>query len=248
MKIDNKNNLLNGEELSAENLHIKGDAHSNSIIEAIHLQIDGATYKDSIQFTRNAKIGIHKGTLRCHNAHINILDGGEVHATTADIKSAISGTIYAQDITIDKASNNLEIIASNSITINQVDGNHNSFKINYKDVPIINSKIDLIQDDIENLEFSLCEAQKHNLSQVSMIEEKIEEFKNELKTIKNSTNTAKITIKKTIKEENQIIFELNNGEFISFTTQNSTYLPFHLEFKNNEIFLKPINKKLIKNS
>ena len=247
MKIDNKNNLLNGEELSAENLHIKEDVESNSIIEAIHLQIDGITYNDSIQFARNAKIGTHRGTLRCHNAHIAILDGGEVHATTADIKSAISGTVYAQDVIIDKAFNDLEIIVANSITINQVDGSHNSFKINYKDVPIINSKIDLIQDDIENLDVSLKEAQKHNLSQVSIIEEKIKDFKKELETIRNSTNVAKITIKKTIKEENEIIFELDNGEFISFITQDSTYSPFHLEFKNNEIFLKPINKKLIKN-
>ena len=248
MKFDNKNNVDEEEELSAENLHIHGDTKSNSIIEAIHLQIDGITCKDSIQFARDAKIDKHRGTLRCHNANINILDDGEIHATTADIKSAISGTIYAQDITIDHVSNNLKIFASNSITINKIDGKNNILRINYKDIPIINSKIDLIQDDIDELKDSLKEAQKHNLSLVSDIKNKIKNFEDELKKIKNSTKTAKITIHETIEKENKIIFELDSGETISFETTKSKYLPFYLEFYDNEIILKPINKKLILNS
>ena len=125
-------NVAVGMELTAEKVYIDNSAKSDTIIEAITLQIDGSTSEDSLQFARDAKINNHSGKLRCHNANINRLDGGEVHATNVNIKSAISGTVYAQDVIIENIHSNLKIFASNSITITKIVGKGNLFKINYK--------------------------------------------------------------------------------------------------------------------
>ena len=242
---NDKNNIYDGEELTAEHIHISGYVEANTIIEAINLQIDGATHQNSIQFARNAKINVHQGTLRCNNAHINILEGGEIHATTAHIKSALNGRVYAQDVTVDYVTNNLKIFASNSITIGLVDGENNVFKINYKEIPIINSKLDLIKEDISDLKQTLAEALKHNLSQVATIKDKIKKFNNELGAIKNSTQNARITIRGEIGKSNKIIFKLTTGEEVIYETQGLKYSSFYLEFDKDKILLQPVNKCLI---
>ncbi len=243
MKIENRDRIDDGVELSSEEIHIAGDVKPNSILEAVNLEIDGTTYTDSIQFAREAKIDTHHGTLRSHIAYVNTLEDGEIHATTAHIKSALSGIIYAQDVIIESVSDNLQIFASNSITIKSVNGKNNLFKINYKDVPIINSKLDLINDDIDDLKYSLEDAKKHNISQVTQIEEKIKEFEDEINGIENSTLNGKIIIKEKINESNKIIFELNGGELISFITKTAKYTPFYLEISQNSVVLKPVNQK-----
>lgn len=248
MKTENENNIYEGEELVSEHIQINGYVEADTIIEAINLQIDGATHQDSMQFARNAKINVHQGTLRCNNAHINILEGGEIHATTAHIKSALNGTIYAQDVVVDYATDDLKVFASKSITIKSIDGNNNIFKINYKEIPIINSKLDLIKEDISDLNYSLKEAQKHNLSQITSIESKIKKFEDELNAIKNSARNAKITIEKSIGKSNKIIFELTTGEELIYETQDLNYSSFYLEFKKDKVLLQPVNKTFTLNS
>ena len=64
------------------------------------------------------------------------------------------GTIYAENVTVDHVKNNLKIYASNSITIKHVSGEDNFFKINYKDIPTLNSKYNFIEKEIELLRAS----------------------------------------------------------------------------------------------
>jgi len=239
-----KDSVGEGVELTSEVIHIKGHVGANSIIEATNLKIDGATHQDSSQFAKYAQINRHKGKLRCHEAQITLLEGGEVHATSIDIETALGGTVYAQDVTVRQVKSNLKIYASNSITIKNVSGEDNLFKINYKEIPILNSKLNLINDDIEELKFELQEATRHNRSAVSSIKEKIRHFKEEQNSIINSSKTATITIQSKLHGLNTVIFTIDDEHELSFKTDSTTYDTFHLEVNETKITLLPVNKSL----
>ncbi len=239
-----KDSIGEGVELVSETIHVNGHIGANSILEAINLQIDGATHQDSMQFARVAKINRHKGNLRCHDAKIALLEGGIVHATNLEVEASLGGIIYAQNVKIGHIKSNLKVYASESITIRLVSGEDNLFKINYKDIPILNSKIDLINEDIEDLKFSLEEAQRHNKSKVKSIKEKIANFKNELKSIKESALRAKITIEKPLHGLNTINFTLDNDNEITFKTDAKSYEPFYLEATEDKITLQPVKKSI----
>ncbi len=239
-----KDSIGEGVELVSETIHVNGHIGANSILEAINLQIDGATHQDSMQFARVAKINRHKGTLRCHDAKIGLLEGGTVHATNLEIEASLGGTVYAQNVTIGHVKSNLKVYASESIKLRLVSGEDNLFKINYKDIPIVNSKIDFINDDIRDLRVSLEQAHRHNKSKVKSLQEEIINFKSELKNIKESALRAKISIEKPLKGLNNICFTLDNDDEIIFKTEAQSYKPFYLEVTENKITLQPVKKSI----
>ena len=238
-----KESIKEGEEIVSKTLKILGDVHENSIIEAISLYIEGSTQKDSTQFSRFAQINRHQGKLRCHEAKIKVIDGGEIHATTLTIDSALSGEVYAQDVTIHNLHSNLKIFASNSITINNVLGENNTLTINYKDIPILDSKIDLIDEDIETLNGQLQEARKHNLSEIKNIEQKILKLTSEKDSILSSYQTAKVIITNGLIANNSIKFFIDDKE-LSFVSQDENYSVFKLIIDANKITLSPTQKQI----
>ncbi len=240
----NKDSIGEGVELISETVHVSGHIGANSRIEATNLKIDGATHQDSKQFAKFAEINRHKGKLRCHSAKIKLLEGGEVHATLVDVETCLSGTIYAQDVIISHVKNNLKVFASNSITIKLVSGEDNKFIIDYKKVPVIMSKINFIKNDIEDLEFSLEEAQRHTISRVDTIKTDIKKKKELIQNIKNSTQTAKITIESPLKGLNNIIFTIDDENELTYKTLPQQYTPFYLEYTDNKIILHPTNKTI----
>ena len=245
-----KDSVGEGVELITETIHINGHVGANSRLESINLKVDSATHNDSFQFTKNAIINRHKGKLRCNNAQIKLLEGGTIDATTVNVEASLYGNIFAQDVTIGHVKSNLKVIASNSIVIDFVEGEDNIFKFNYKEIPILNSKIDFLNEEIDDLRYSLQEAKKHNTSEVQIIGEKIKLLRDEIKKIVTSTNNAKITIKRPLRGLNTIIFELYNAEKISYKTSIKKYETFFLEFKERDedtnktkIILHPVNKE-----
>lgn len=233
-----------GVELVSESIHVNGHIGAKSILEAINLQIDGVTHQDSIQYAKYATINRHKGTLRCHEAKISLLEGGKVHATKVSIENCLGGSIYAQDVTIGLVKNNLKVYASHSITIRHVSGEDNIFKINYRDIPVLNSKIDLLENDIEDFKYKLEEAQKHSQSKVPALKEKIKALKNEQNEITTSYLNATISIEKPLNGLNSIIFVIDDENEIKFKTDATTYTPFYLEADENKITLKPVDKSI----
>jgi len=244
-----KDSVGEGVELISETIHVNGHVGANSRLESINLKVDGATHNDSSQFTKNAQVNRLKGTLRCNNAHVKLLEGGVIHATNADVEASLNGSIYAQDVTIGHVKSHLKIFASNSITIDYVEGEDNIFKFNYKEIPILNSRIDFLNEEIDDLKYSLQEAKKHNMTSAHDIAQKIKNLREKIKKIITSTNNAKITIKRPLRGLNTIIFQLYNGEQILYKTSTQKYETFYLEFKEQdedtnktEIILHPVNK------
>jgi len=243
-----KDSIGEGVELISETIHINGHVGAKSTVEAINLKIDGATHHDSKQFAKYADIHRHKGKLRCHEAKIKLLEGGEVHASKVNIEACLGGSIFAQDVTIGLVKSNLKVYASNSITIRIVSGEDNLFKINYRDIPILSSKINFIGADIENLKFKLEEAQRHSQTKIPNIKKEIASLKKQHDTIENSYIDAKISIEKPLQGLNNIVFVIDDDHEIKFKTEAQTYTPFYLEITEDKITLHPTNKSISLNA
>jgi hypothetical protein len=233
-----------GVELVSETINVNGFVGAGSKLEAIHLNIEGATHQDSLQFAKTAKINRHKGTLRCSEARIGLLEGGEVHATSAHIETCLGGTIYAKDVTITHVKSNLKVFASHSITIKLVSGEDNIFNINYKKIPILLSYIQFIKEDIEDLKYHLEEAQRHDPTKEAEIQNKITDLQNSIKNIKESYKTAKISVEKPFRGLNKIIFTIDEENELLYKTDEKEYNPFYLEIKDDKIILEPVGLAL----
>ena len=242
-----KDSIGEGVELVSETIHINGHVGAKSTLEAINLTIDGATHQDSKQFAKYAEINRHKGTLRCHEAKIKLLEGGEIHASKVDIEACLGGSIYAKDVTIGLVKSNLKVYASNSITIKLVSGEDNLFKINYRDIPILSSKINLINADIENLKYKLEEAVRHSQTKVPHIKKEIQNLKSEQNIIETSHMDAKISIEKPLNGLNNIVFVIDDENEIKFKTDALAYTPFYLEIEEDKITLIPTSKSITLN-
>lgn len=238
--------LGEGVDLTSETIHINGHVGAKSTIRAVTLNIDGATHKDSTQEAKFAEINRHKGKLRCHSAKIKLLEGGEVHATNVDIESSLGGSVYAENVTIGLVKSNLKVYASNSITIKRVHGEDNLFKINYKDIPTLNSKYNFIGREIDDLKYTLEGAMKHTPEQVPILKDKINKLKIEQNKIVNAVKSAKITIEEPLRGLNTITFTIDDENELTFKTEAHIYKPFYLVETDDFITLHPTNKKIAK--
>lgn len=241
----NKDTINEGVTLISKRIHVDGFVGAKSRLEAVTLEIDGATHQNSLQYARYATINRHKGTLRCHEGNITLLEGGVVHATTAHIASCIGGSVYAQDVTIDHVKNNLKVYASNSITVRLVSGEDNLFKINYRDVPVLQSKLQYIDTDIEELRYKLTQEKRYNPSKANELKKEIATLKQEKEAIYESYKNAKITVEKPFNGLNNIVFTIDDSHEIIYKTEAKAYTPFYIEIEENIITLHPVAKSII---
>ena len=184
--------------------------------------------------------------MRTHGLLLGSCDheGGEVHATNVEIENSLGGTIYAENVTIGLVKNNLKIYASHSITIRLVSGEDNLFKINYKEIPTLNSKYNFITQEIEDFKYKLEGAKKHSPAKIPLFKEKIDTLKAAQDNILNSAMHAKIAVQEPFRGMNTIIFTLNNDEELLFKTEAIAYEPFYLIASESTVTLHPTNKKI----
>ena len=239
-----KDGIGEGVELTSETIHVEGFVGSNSILHATNLFIDGATHQKSKQFAKFATVNRHKGTLRCHKADIKLLEGGEVHATTVNIDTCLGGSIYGENVKIKNVKNKVKVYASNSIKIDLVSGEDNYFTIDPKAIPILEKRIEYIDNDIQDLKFDLEEAQRHHPEKVKNVEDQIHRLKNSKDLIYKSVYNASIEILKPLRGLNTVTFVLKEDLSISYKTQEKKYDDFYLEVSDDIVTLKPTKKTL----
>ena len=234
-----KDSIGEGVELVSESIHVEGFVGAHSRLEALQLDIKGVTHQDAKQYAKFAKINRHKGTLRCHEAEIGLLEGGVVHATKVTVESSLGGQIYAQDVVIGHTKNNLKVYASNSITVRLVSGEDNLFKINYRDIPVQKAKIAFIKEELEDLKYRLDQAKRFRPKEVKLLEDEIASLKIEEKKITDSYKTATISVEQPFRGLNHIIFTIDENHELHYKTDTKAYLPFHLKVKDEKITLLP---------
>jgi hypothetical protein len=230
-----------GVHLTSETIHISGHIADKAKLEAKQLIVDGATHQGAKLFANRAVINRHKGTLRCHYAEIRLLEGGEVHGSHVHVDAALGGTIYADHVTLGTVKHHLKVYATSSITVNALNGEDNRFVIDYRKIPIITSRLEYIEEDIDELRYYLEEAKRHREQDIPKINKRITELKGEIEEIRSCSFHATVTIKNRIPGLNIITFALpKNRELTYRTREGFQYDPFHLEIKDETVTLKPV--------
>ncbi|MDX1295743.1 MAG: flagellar assembly protein A [Sulfurimonadaceae bacterium] len=234
-----------GVHLTSETIHISGHIADKAKLEAKKLIIDGATHTGAKLFAREAVINRHKGVVRCHKAEIKLLEGGEVHGTHVHIENALGGMVFAEQVTISNVRHHLKVFATESITIKNLTGEDNLFTIDYSKIPIMQSRLEYIEEDIDEQRYYLDEAKRHREKDIPKINKRINTLKEEIREIKESCFHATITIQNRLNGLNTIRFGLPKNKEISFRTKEGIkYEPFYLERDEDDVTLQPVGVTL----
>jgi len=235
-----------GVELVSESVHITGHMGAKSSIEAKDVLIDGATHHSSFVTSRNAKINRHKGTLRCHKAEINSLEGGTVYATHVKINAALGGQVCAEHVTIKTLKHNLKVFASKSITIERILGEDNHFIIDYRKLPVIQSKLQFLQEELEEAKWKYEDAHKHSKDKLPELKELVEAKEKAIEAIKLSHLDAVITIMAPVDGLNTIEFAIADKQtsLIYRTKEAKKFDPFYLRQSDDKLILEPVDVQL----
>lgn len=238
-----KDSVGEGVELISENIHITGHTGAHSNIEAKEVTIDGATHQDSFVTAKMANINRHKGTLRCHTAKINSLEGGTIYATHVTVNTALGGSIYAENVTIKSIKHNLKVFASKSITIERVLGEDNYFTIDYRKLPVLQSKLRFLQDELDDLKWKYEDSLKHSPEKRQGLKEEIDNKEAEINEIKLSHYDAVVTIMAPVNGLNTIEYKIAEKQqsIIYRTKEAKTFAPFSIRKEDDKITLDPVN-------
>jgi len=240
----NKDSIGEGVELTSETIKVHGHVGAHAKLMSINLEIEGATHQSSSQYAKFAKINRHKGMLRCHQADIKLLEGGEVHATKVRVDACLNGTIYAQDVTIGQVKSNLKVYASNSIKIRLVSGENNLFKINYEDVPVLKRKLELLDEELQEFKDLYSENKKHSSSEAQKYEEKITLTQQQRDEIIHSAQKATIEVSNAFRGINSIVFTYDKDHELIYRTSAKQYKTFYIQQKDDTITLHPTSISL----
>lgn len=237
-----KDGIGEGVELVSESIHITGHMGAKSSIEAKDVIIDGATHNSAFVTARSAKINRHKGTLRCHKAEINSLEGGTVYATNVTINAALGGQVCAEHVTIKSLKHNIKIFASKSITIERILGEDNHFVIDYRKLPTLQSKLHFLTEEYDELVWKYEDAKKHSLDKAAEFKSEMMRKESEVNDIKLSHYDAVVTIMAPIDGLNTIEFMIPEKQtsLIYRTKENKTFEPFSLHKSDDKIILQPV--------
>lgn len=231
-----------GVELVSESIHITGHMGAKSSIEAKDVIIDGATHNSAFVTARSAKINRHKGTLRCHKAEINSLEGGTVYATNVTINAALGGQVCAEHVMIKSLKHNIKVFASKSITIERILGEDNHFVIDYRKLPTLQSKLHFLTEEYDELVWKYEDAKKHSLDKAAELKNEIAKKEGEMNEIKLSHYDAVVTIMAPINGLNTIEFALPEKQtsLVYRTKENKTFEPFSIHKSGDRIILQPV--------
>lgn len=99
---NSKDALQSNTTLEAEIVNIKGNVGENTVIRAKRLHIKGQTHQSAVIYAQEAFISIHKGTLYCKEADVEMLEAGRVNAEYANILDLQGGKVVANKVVISR--------------------------------------------------------------------------------------------------------------------------------------------------
>jgi len=235
-----------GVELVSESVHITGHMGAKSSIEAKEVEIEGATHNEAFVTARTAKINRHKGTLRCHKAEINSLEGGTVYATHATINAALGGQICAEHVTVKSLKHNLKVFASKSITIERILGEDNHFVIDYRKLPVLQSKLQYLSDEHDEIAWKYEDAKKHSPEKLEELKKELDKKESEINDIKLCHYDAVITIMSPVDGLNTIEFAIPEKQtaLIYRTKEAKTFEPFSIRHSEDKLILEPVGVEI----
>lgn len=235
-----------GVELISESIHITGHMGAKSSVEAKSIIIDGATHNSAFVTAKDAKINRHKGTLRCHKAEINSLEGGTVYATYVTINAALGGQVCAEHVTIKSLKHNVKVFASKSITIERILGEDNHFIIDYRKLPTLQSKLQFLTEEHSDLLWKYEDAKKHSPQRLDKLKKEVLKKEEVINEIKLSHYDAVVTIMAPVDGLNTIEFSIpEKQKSLTYRTNvNKTFEPFYIHQDEERIILEPVGVEI----
>ncbi|QOY52716.1 hypothetical protein [Candidatus Sulfurimonas baltica] len=231
ININNKNSsddaVGSGVSIDVKELHVDGTVGSYAKVKATDLSVGEQTHRNSqLEAVENAKIHLHRGNLIAKTAQIEILENGTVKADDVHVKKMLGGEIIGKRVIVEELTSNTTIIASESIEIHTISGQHNKLIINPDKIESyhektqalkreMNTKKTLLAEIKQEYEKSLSEHTKQ-LDRIKVFQKRViiatkaEKAPNRTDVIrveqyKNEAEKLKITAELIAEEENELI-------------------------------------------
>jgi hypothetical protein len=150
-KVDSEDAVGMGVNIDVQKLDMSGTVGSNAKIQACEVNIGAQTHKKShINVSEIANIHLHRGNLKAKEANITILEAGKVEADIIRIKKMMGGEIIAREIHIETLYSNARVIALESITIQNIEGEGNNLIIDPLAIENYNYQISELEMNIRD--------------------------------------------------------------------------------------------------
>ncbi|DAB37582.1 MAG: hypothetical protein A2023_04265 [Sulfuricurvum sp. GWF2_44_89] len=150
-KVDSEDAVGMGVNIDVQKLDMSGTVGSNAKIQACEVNIGAQTHKKShINVSEIANIHLHRGNLKAKEANITILEAGKVEADIIRIKKMVGGEVIAREIHIETLYSNARVIALESITIQNIEGEGNNLIIDPLAIENYNYQISELEMNIRD--------------------------------------------------------------------------------------------------
>ncbi|WP_455757687.1 flagellar assembly protein A [Sulfurimonas sp.] len=181
-----------GVSIDVKKLDVKGTVGSSTKIKANNLSVEEQTHRNSqIEAIEDAKIHLHRGKLKAKTADINILENGTVEADDIKVEKMLGGEVIGHRVIIEEITSNTVVIASESIEVHKISGEHNKLIIDPNKIETHHEEIEKIKEEISTAKTVLSEMKEENEKKVSEHAKRAERIKVFKKRILAATKASK---------------------------------------------------------
>lgn len=254
VNINNKNSsddaVGSGVNIDVKELNVEGTIGSNVKIKANDLKIGEQTHRNSkLEAVENAKVHLHRGKLKAKTAEIEILENGTVQADDVYVKKMLGGEIIGHRVVVEELTSNTVVIASESIEIHSITGDHNKLIINPDKIETYHEKVEEFKENIKEKNAELKEIKDKHDEKLSQHHEQLDRVKTFQKRVVSATKAGKTPVKadlmrvKLYKEEAVRLTE--ESKYIKTLENQLTETSYELEkLYEAELHAKIINKSV----
>ena len=191
-----KDAVGSGVNISLKEVNIDGTVGSSTSIKAVDLSVAEQTHRNSkLEAIEHAKVKLHRGKLKAKTAQIEILENGTVEAEEVNVVKMLGGEIIAKKVFIEELTSNTTVIASESIEILSISGEHNHLIIDPNKIESFKEAIEELKDEIEAKKLLIKELQKEYTKKASEHQELLPRIKTFQKRILAATKAGKTPTK-----------------------------------------------------
>ncbi len=233
---ENVDAIASGIVLDTKEIKVKGNVGSKAKITADNIDINGQTHQTSMIYGKNVKINLHKGFIDADKVEINVLEGGKVVCDEIYIDTVTGGEIKAKKIYAKRVISNTKLMASESIEIEQLDGNTNKIIIDPTVQRGYNKIVSNLQKDIKKLEQEIEKENKNlKILKKKILSDKktIEEIKEAIVDFKRRGEKIPLVMINKIKEDKNN--KVNFNKLVAYTKDLKNQL-IELKEKLNKFF------------
>lgn len=181
-----------GVHIDVKEVNIEGTVGASSSVKAVELSVGEQTHRNSkLEAVENAKVKLHRGNLKAKTAQIDILENGTVQADEIHVNKMLGGEIIGKNIFVNELTSNTVVIASESIEIEAISGEHNRLIIDPNKIDSYHQEILTLKEDIKKKEQEYKRSQEELQSQTLVHQELLPRIKTFQKRVLTATKAQR---------------------------------------------------------